>query len=64
MDFNRAQEIVNSPNHIEILHQGKSVWITGLDAQRQVAKVQDEEHVAEGIKEVPIQQLIENGVIK
>lgn len=63
MDFNRAQEIVNSPNHIEVLHQGKSVWITELDSKRQMATVQEEGQVAEGVKEVPVNQLVEKGVI-
>ncbi|SET63560.1 small acid-soluble spore protein H (minor) [Natronincola peptidivorans] len=64
MNFNRAQEIVNSPNHIEVLHQGKPVWITGLDSQRNVAEVQEEAQAVGNKKEVPLKELIENGVEK
>lgn len=39
MDFQRAQEIVNSPNHIQVLHQDKSVWIKSLNSQAQTAEV-------------------------
>ncbi|MDK2919654.1 MAG: Small acid-soluble spore protein family [Candidatus Petromonas sp.] len=31
MDINRAREIINSPNDIEVKYQGKSVWINSIN---------------------------------
>ncbi|AKL96961.1 small acid-soluble spore protein H family [Clostridium aceticum] len=64
MNFKRAQEIVKSPSHIEVLHQGRSVWITGLDAQNQTAEIQEGIDIAADKMEVPVDELIENGTMK
>lgn len=31
MDINRAREILNSPEDIEVKYQGKSVWINSIN---------------------------------
>ncbi|AOY75039.1 H-type small acid-soluble spore protein [Clostridium formicaceticum] len=64
MNFKRAQEIVNSPNHIEVQHQGRSVWITGLDAQNQTAEIQEGIDIAADKIEVPVDELVEKGAMR
>ncbi|MFZ5946284.1 MAG: H-type small acid-soluble spore protein [Bacillota bacterium] len=39
MDFQRAKEIVKSPNNIQVLHKDKAIWITNLDEKSQTAEV-------------------------
>ncbi|SDL06900.1 small, acid-soluble spore protein, H family [Natronincola ferrireducens] len=63
MDFKRAQEIVNSSNHIEVLYEGKAVWIAGLNPHNKTAEIQQGPQAVEGKKEVAVQKLVDNGVI-
>ncbi|MFZ7104821.1 MAG: small, acid-soluble spore protein, H family [Peptococcaceae bacterium] len=39
MDFQRAQEILNSPENIQVLHKDKSIWITDLNEREKTAEV-------------------------
>ncbi|MDK2823902.1 MAG: hypothetical protein PWQ67_497 [Clostridia bacterium] len=39
MDFERAKEIVNSPDNIQVLHKDKSIWITNLNASTKTAEI-------------------------
>lgn len=32
MDKSRAEEILHSPDSIEVMHEGKPVWIEGVNA--------------------------------
>lgn len=64
MDFRRAQEIVNSPDHIIVLHQGKPIWIAGLNPQYQTAEVQEKPHVSGTTREVAVDELIEQGSVR
>ncbi|MCC5911008.1 MAG: H-type small acid-soluble spore protein [Clostridiaceae bacterium] len=63
MDFKRAEEIVKSAQHIEVLHNSKPVWINELHADKQTAEVQESLHPTAAKKEVPVNELKENGVI-
>lgn len=62
MEFNRAQEIINSSEKIEVHHQGEAVWLVDLDNQTNTARVsQGPQFNAE--KEVPISELREVGLM-
>lgn len=39
MDIQRAKEIVNSSNNIQVLYKDKSIWIEGLNEMDQTAAV-------------------------
>ena len=39
MDFQRAREIVESPENIRVIHNGTPVWIEGLSAEKQSATI-------------------------
>lgn len=39
MDLNRAQEILNSSETIEVLYQGKPVWINNINPADQRAYI-------------------------
>ncbi|MCL5934945.1 MAG: H-type small acid-soluble spore protein [Firmicutes bacterium] len=55
MDFERVRKIVKSEETIEVLHQGKPVWIESLDSSRNTASVSygGETYM------VPVQELVE-----
>jgi small acid-soluble spore protein H (minor) len=59
MDFERAKEIYNSPDTIEVLYNGSSVWIESLDPRNKTARV-----ISNGIQgkeaTVPVNDLEEN----
>lgn len=40
MDFQRAQEILNSPDTYEVFYRGKLVWIRGLKSDDNSAEVE------------------------
>lgn len=57
MDYERAKEILNTENTIEVFYNDQSIWINNLDPQTNTAQVTtgtDEENV-----EVPIDALVE-----
>lgn len=39
MNFERAQQIFNSPETIEVLHNGNQVWIERLNTAHQTAYI-------------------------
>lgn len=55
MDFERVRQIVKSEETIEVLHQGKPVWIESLDSSGETASVSygGEKYM------VPVQELVE-----
>ncbi len=42
MNITRAQEIIKSPQKIEVQYQGQSVWIDGVDERTATARVHPE----------------------
>jgi len=44
MDLNRAQEILQSKNIIDVQMDGISVWIEGVDAQSGTARIYPEDN--------------------
>ncbi|ADL07020.1 H-type small acid-soluble spore protein [Thermosediminibacter oceani] len=59
MDFQRAQEILNSSDTYEVFYQGKLVWIKGLNPDDNTADV---EILGEKIHtKVPVNELVEGG---
>ena len=55
MDFERAQQIINSDQAIEVMHMDKQIWIESLDPQKRTASVS-----ADGeTYNVPVKELIE-----
>lgn len=56
MNFERAKEIFQSPNTIEVLYQGNPIWIEELDEESQTARIHtnDDQRMT-----VPVQQLRE-----
>lgn len=55
---NRAIEIINSPNNIEVLYENKPVWLQSVSGDK--VKVKDLN--TDKIMEVPASQLIETGI--
>ena len=39
MDYQRAEQILRSPETIQVFHNDQSVWIEGLDKQQNTAIV-------------------------
>ena len=58
MDIQRAKEIVNSSDSIQVLYKDKSIWITGIDEAAQTAEVATGPQFKEKMT-VPINQLEE-----
>lgn len=58
MDVNRAQEILQSTERIDVQLNGQSVWIDSVDTQKQSATVHAEEN-PDDRKTVSIDQLTE-----
>ncbi|WP_170240337.1 H-type small acid-soluble spore protein [Thermosediminibacter litoriperuensis] len=57
MDFQRAQEILNSSDTYEVFYKGKLVWIKGLKPEDNTADV---EILSEKIRtSVPVEELTE-----
>jgi len=42
MDLNRAQQIIEAEDKIDVQVDGMSVWIEGIDAQSKTARVHPE----------------------
>lgn len=63
MDFNRVQEIFNSPNKFEIQHNGKPVWITDLHSSTGTVDITDIGS-AHTVKDIPVTELSEAGMIR
>ncbi|WP_134704286.1 H-type small acid-soluble spore protein [Ammoniphilus sp. YIM 78166] len=42
MDLNRAQQIIEAEETIDVQVEGMSVWIEGIDAQSKTARVHPE----------------------
>jgi small acid-soluble spore protein H (minor) len=58
MDVNRAQEIIQAKEKIEVQYQGKSVWIDGVDEKTATARVHTEGNPTESMT-VAVDQLVE-----
>ncbi|SFG83843.1 small acid-soluble spore protein H (minor) [Desulfotomaculum arcticum] len=59
MDVQRAQQIINSRETIEVLHNGLPVWIEGVTPGSNTAKVRSL-HGKEATLEVPVAELMES----
>lgn len=59
MDLNRARQIINSEETIEVLHNGTPVWIEGLNPESYTATVKPLDG-REGPRQVPLVELIED----
>lgn len=58
MDINRAQQIFQSPDTVEVKLNGVSVWIDQIDASTEHVKVHEESNPATR-KTVPVSALQE-----
>jgi len=58
MNYEQAKEIINSPDFIEVLYNGNSVWIEGLNPDRQTAVISSDTF-PDGNKTVPLEQLVD-----
>ncbi len=58
MDLNRAQQIIQAKEKIQVTYQGIPVWIDGLEPNRQKARVHTEGDPTD-TKTVDIAQLVE-----
>ncbi len=59
MDFKRAEEIINSPEKIEVIFEGKSIWIHNLNLKDKTAVISLNNETKE-ILDVPVNTLTEN----
>ncbi|MBE0466466.1 MAG: H-type small acid-soluble spore protein [Candidatus Desulforudis sp.] len=59
MDFERAREIVQADETIEVLLNGFPVWIEELDPGSARAKVKPLNRTGEKVIDVPVAQLVE-----
>lgn len=58
MDVNRAQQIVNSPNEIEVMYNGNSIWIEHVNENESTARVHKRENPDTEMT-VQVQDLVE-----
>jgi small acid-soluble spore protein H (minor) len=58
MDISRANQIVESPEKVRVLHQGVPVWIEAVDEGDQTAWVYPENN-PDDHKKVPVRELEE-----
>ncbi|WP_027365790.1 H-type small acid-soluble spore protein [Desulfotruncus alcoholivorax] len=58
MDVQRVQQIINSRETIEVLHNGTPVWIEGVTPGKNIAKIRSLQG-KEATREVPVTELIE-----
>ncbi|WP_066636672.1 H-type small acid-soluble spore protein [Desulfolucanica intricata] len=58
MNFERAQEIFNSPENIRVLHNGSPVWIERLNADNNTALVRMETSPGQKMS-LPVSELTE-----
>jgi len=61
MQTNRASEIINSPNKIEVLYKNNSVWIENVDTSSSTANVKIID--TKEILKVPVTDLNETGKV-
>lgn len=59
MDVQRAQQIINSQETIDVLHSGLPVWIEGLNPGKNTAKIRNLKG-KEITSEVPVSELTES----
>lgn len=59
MQANRAYEIINSPNRIEVIYKDNSVWIENVDTTNSTANVKILN--TNEILKVPVNELNETG---
>lgn len=59
MILERAREILNSPNNIEVLYNKDSIWIESIDENQKIASIKNLEN--NQIMEVPVSKLSETG---
>lgn len=59
MIINRAKEIIESPKHIEVLHNGNQVWIENVNTSNGTAHVRVLENNENIV--VPVNELNETG---
>ncbi len=57
LDHHRVEEILESPEKIEVLYEGKSIWINNLNADKQTAEVTINENSKK--INVPVEKLVE-----
>jgi small acid-soluble spore protein H (minor) len=57
MDFQTAQQIINSDKTIEVLHAGVPVWIESLNPEKQTAMVSSLPDRGSA-REVPVNELV------
>jgi len=58
MNVQRAQQIVQSKEKIDVEYQGRPVWIDGIDERSQMARVHVEQNPQESMT-VAVDQLVE-----
>lgn len=58
MNFEQAREIFNSPEFVEVLYNGNSVWIEALNPDHQTAVISSDTF-PERKKTVPLEQLVD-----
>ena len=58
MDIQRAQQIINSRETIDVLHNGLPVWIEGVTPGKNTARIRNLKGT-ETTREVPVAELIE-----
>lgn len=56
MNYEKAQQILKSPDTIEVLYKGKPVWIESLNPANETASVSGDH----GTETVSVQDLIES----
>lgn len=59
MNFNRAKEILDSPETITVVYNGSPIWIEDLDPKKQTALVSSET-LTNGMITVPVENLQED----
>lgn len=58
LDIRRAEQILDSPEKIDVLFEGKSIWIHNLNIHYKTAEISYENNPEEYLN-VPINNLIE-----
>ncbi len=59
MNVTRAQQIFYSEQNYQVLFNGSPIWIEGLNADNQTAKIRSL-NGDENLKEVPVTELVES----
>lgn len=59
MNFERAQQIFNSEEIIEVLHDGSPIWIESLNPKNNMITIKKLDG-PDSLKEVPVTELVEN----